>query len=562
MYTLLKTLQKFLTCLIVLSPFINAHAQNSAGITAAQWREDLRFLQKTVHERYSNLFYNITEKQFDSAVNEIDKKIGAVDDLQMRVEFVKLVALFRVGHTAVRQRAGTGIDLKPWVHNIPVKFSFFLDGVFIQNIDEKYKEAAGGRVVKIGNTDIKTALDRLHSVISFENEQGFKSMIQFYMNVPEILYALGIIENPSAVNITYARNSVEKKISIPAVNAPVQAVHGNVGDTKNWVDAYKGNNIPLWLKEPGRLRYFEYLPESKTVYVRHSAVQDEPGLTIRDFFEKVFRFIDSADVDKFILDIRANGGGNNYLNKPVITGIIQSRKINRKGHLFVITGKSTFSAAQNLTNELEKYTEVIFAGEPTSENVNFYGDTRTEILPNSQLNINLSWLWWQNLDPRDKRQWTAPELAADMSFQDYASGRDPVMELVLNYKESEPVETQITSLVTAGKKELALQKARDYLSDPVHRYFKNDLENKINAAGYNLINQQKFKEANQLLGINVELFPASANVYDSYAESFLKLSNKEEAVKYYKLAVSKDPDGVTGENARNMLKEIENKKGF
>ncbi len=30
-----------------------------------------------------------------------------------------------------------------------------------------------------------------------------------------------------------------------------------------------------------------------------------------------------------VLDVRLNGGGNNYLNKPVVTGIIESKKINQ-----------------------------------------------------------------------------------------------------------------------------------------------------------------------------------------------------------------------------------------
>jgi tetratricopeptide (TPR) repeat protein len=256
------------------------------------------------------------------------------------------------------------------------------------------------------------------------------------------------------------------------------------------------------------------------------------------------------------------GGGNNYLNKPVITGVIASKKINRKGHFFVITGKATFSAAQNLTNELEKYTEVIFAGEPTSENVNFYGDTKTEVLPNSGLNVNLSWLWWQNHDPRDKRKWTAPELAVDMSFDDYKNGRDPVVDYIMQYKEQDPIDKQLANLISNGKQQDALDLAKKYLEDPVHRYYREDTENKINNSGYVLMNQNKLKEANELLGLNVQLFPSSANAYDSYAESWWKLGNIQEAVKNYKIAISKDPGGPTGDNSRAMLKQIEEKKGF
>ncbi|MEO6611870.1 MAG: hypothetical protein ABIT05_09875 [Chitinophagaceae bacterium] len=558
--------KKFLLGLVCLAlPGIGLIAQQTPALSAAAWHNDLQYFRQLIHTKYSNLFYNVTAEQFDSAVSVIDKKIGELSDVQMNVEFAKLVAMFKVGHTAVRQRSGAGNEITPWVHPVPARFYLFSDGLYIKNIDQKYKEAAGGKVIKIGNTDAATVLEKIRPALAFENEQGFRNMIQYYLNLPEFLQALGIISEADKVAVTYQKDGVEKTIVLAAEALPANAGHGPDA-ANNWADAFEGartGNYPLWMKEPGKLRYFEYLKDSKTLYVKHSAVQDEPNESIADFFAKVFRFVDSNEVDKFILDIRLNGGGNNYLNKPVITGIIQSRKINRKGHLFIITGKATFSAAQNLTNELEKYSEAIFVGEPTSENVNFFGDTRTEILPNSKLNINLSWLWWQNLDPRDKRKWTAPQLAAELSSDDYKKGIDPAMNAIMAYKEEGSIDTQLRTLVQAGKYEEAVAAARQYINDPLHRYYKDDLENKINSLGYSLMNQNKFQEANKVLNMNVQLFPESANVYDSYAESCWKIGNKEEAIKNYKLAISKDPNGATGDNSRNMLKQLqEDKKGF
>ncbi len=540
-------------------------AQQSPVLSTTAWRNDLQYFQQLIHTKYSNLFYNVTAEQFDSAVGVIDKKIGKLSDVQMNVEFAKLVAMFKVGHTAVRQRAGTGNELIPWVHPVPLRFYLFSDGLYIKNIDQRYKEAAGGKVIRIGNTATAAVLEKIRPTLAFENEQGFRNMIQYYLNLPEFLQAVGIISETGKVPVTYEKDGVEKTIVLAAENLPANTGHGPDA-TNNWADAFEGagtGNYPLWMKEPGKLRYFEYLKDSRTLYVKHSAVQDEPNESIADFFAKVFRFVDSNDVDKFILDIRLNGGGNNYLNKPVITGIIQSRKINQKGHLFIITGKATFSAAQNLTNELEKYSEAIFVGEPTSENVNFFGDTRTEILPNSKLNINLSWLWWQNLDPRDKRQWTAPQLAAELSSDDYKKGIDPALNAIMNYKEEGSIDTQLRTLVQEGKYDEAVSAARQYINDPLHRYYKDDLENKINNFGYTLMNQNKFQEANKVLNMNVQLFPESANVYDSYAESCWKLGKKDEAIKNYKVAISKDTNGATGDNSRKMLKQLEeDKKGF
>ena len=65
----------------------------------------------------------------------------------MNVEFAKLVAMFKVGHTMVRQRADTGDNLTPWVHPVPVRFYLFSDGLYIKSIDSIYEQAAGGKVI-------------------------------------------------------------------------------------------------------------------------------------------------------------------------------------------------------------------------------------------------------------------------------------------------------------------------------------------------------------------------------------------------------------------------------
>jgi tetratricopeptide (TPR) repeat protein len=301
----------------------------------------------------------------------------------------------------------------------------------------------------------------------------------------------------------------------------------------------------------------EFLKDQKTLYVRHSVTLNDGDQTIEQYFNQVGEFIDKNPVEKLVLDVRMNGGGNNYLNKPIITNIIAAKKINQPGKFFCIIGRRTFSACQNLVNELSKYTEVTFVGEPTSENINFYGDTRTETLPNSRLGVNLSWLWWQNLDPRDKRPWMAPHLATALRFEDYQKGNDPAMEAIETARIEKDIEATLRNLVQQGKFDEATDIAKAYIQNPVHQYSKDDLESKINEYGYRMFEKKQFDTANKVLKMNIDLFPESANAYDSYAESFMRMGKNEEAIRYYEMAIAKDePKGVTAQNARKMLDQL------
>ena len=140
-----KTLLHAFVCPLLFIGFSPLSLQAQEKLSQAAWRSDLQYFQQLIHSKYSNLFYNVTEKQFDSAVVAIDKKIGNLSDVQMNVEFTKLVAMFKIGHTGVSQRLGTADNLTPWVHPVPAKFYLFSDGLYIRSIDPKYKEAVGGR---------------------------------------------------------------------------------------------------------------------------------------------------------------------------------------------------------------------------------------------------------------------------------------------------------------------------------------------------------------------------------------------------------------------------------
>lgn len=525
--------------------------------TATEWQADLRQLQQTVHTKYRNLFYNISGNDWDKAVDDLNNQIPKLNKEQVLAGFVKLVALFHIGHTqmntfGLHQQGNNGLSL----HRFPYQLYWFSDGLYFLQADSKYANAVPGKITRIGNMRTEAALEAVRPLVSYENEQGYRSNAVFYLAIPEFLLTQGITNTAEEVSITYTRNGKEETTVFKAVSDNRNFSMTGLETPQGWTNARTGGNTPLWLKEPSSFRYMEYLPQNKTLYVRHSVTLNDGDKTIAAFFNNMADFIDKNDVERLILDVRTNGGGNNTLNKPIITNIIKSTKINQKGKFFCVTGRRTFSAAQNLVNELDRYTEVIFVGEPTSENVNFYGDTKTETLQNSKLQASLSWLWWQNMDPRDKRKATYPALAVDMSFGDYQNNIDPVMNVINAYDKKGSIEDELRSFVEQGKFDEAVSKAADYLKDPLHRYFKNVLEAKINTYGYTLINQNKTENANKVFKMNIQLFPESANAYDSYAESFMLMGKKEDAVKYYEMAIAKDKEGVTADNSRRQIEKI------
>ena len=78
-------------------------------------------------------------------------------------------------------------------------------------------------------------------------------------------------------------------------------------------------------------------------------------------------------------------------------------------------------------------------------------------------------------------------------------------------------------------------------------------ENEMNQIGYQLMRKEKFEDALEVFKWNTEAFPKSFNTYDSYAEAFMELGQKEQAIKYYKKSVEMNPGN---NNGIDMLKKL------
>lgn len=524
-------------------------------ITSSQWQEDLRFLQNTVHKDYPFLFKKTTATKFDTAVEEFYTAIPQMQDHEVLVGFTKIIGMFKYGHTRVSFSEGP----VPY-QQLPLYTHNYKDGVYIHGAHKTYEALVGAKILEVEGKPIAEVLEAIYPVVPVENEQFFKAYGGIYLVIPEVLHAQGITETLKN-KITFKLEKEGKTFTTVVTAGEPKHGHLAYGEVKpdsDWVGARDQSESPYYLKNLEKIYYFEYLPNEKAVYVRHSQIQDEPSENIPAFYKRLFEFIDNNEVEKLVLDVRLNGGGNNYKNKPIVTGIIEHRKINQPGKFFVIIGRDTFSACQNLVNELDNYTNAIFVGEPTGENINFYGDNRRVELPNSKLPVYLSFAWWQDKPQWENADYTVPHLAMEPTFAQYSANEDPVLEAALNFSADnfiiDPM-GYLTRLFMDEKYELLATEAQRLVKDPAYKFF--NFEAEFNKAGYQMLGSGQFEGALYVFEMNTKLFPESANAWDSLAEGYWKSGDLVKAKEYYNKAINLNPKGATGDNARRMLIEME-----
>jgi tetratricopeptide (TPR) repeat protein len=384
-----------------------------------------------------------------------------------------------------------------------------------------------------------------------------------YLFNADLLKALGVISDTDGLNLEIERPDRSRRtITLRSRTVEKQTnwmewgeMYGPVPDLTTAFagrvsgDYRKGDAaLPLHLRM--RLPYwFEYLSDTKSVYFQFNFVEREWNHeTFEEFRTRLFSFIDTHEVEKFIIDLRYNSGGDGSLLDPFLHEIIKRDRINRKGSLFVLVGRKTFSAAVMLIGSLKRHTNAYFVGEPAGAPLNHRGEPQTYTLPHSKFLLQLSTLYYQVGGPQDRSEYFQVDVPYQSSSRDYFSGADPALELILR----NDLKSVCDALLAGGTRALgALREATEMQT--AYDWYSPFSETDMNATGYLLLRADRTEDAIRAFLLNAAAYPRSWNVWDSLAEAYVKAGNNTRAIESYKKSLALNPGNL---GAREMIAKL------
>lgn len=134
--------------------------------------------------------------------------------------------------------------------------------------------------------------------------------------------------------------------------------------------------------------------------------------------------------DQLAIDLRQNSGGDYTVGERWLIHPIRGlASINRRGHLFVLVGAVTFSAAMNNAAQFRSQTAALLVGQTIGEKPNSYAEPREMMLPNSHLTVRYSTRYYKFSE--GGANIIRPDREIIPSWADYKAGRDPVLDWVL-----------------------------------------------------------------------------------------------------------------------------------
>ncbi len=158
----------------------------------------------------------------------------------------------------------------------------------------------------------------------------------------------------------------------------------------------------------------------------------------------------------------------------------------------------------------------------------------------------------------------AEELKGPTGFnwQGYASAANYALQNKLNYetalKWADKAIAQNNSFATLSLKSNILNEmgktaeAEKIMNDVIV----NATENDLNQYGYQLLNQNKYDKAIEILILNTQRHPKSANTWDSLGEAYALKGDKKNAIINFKKSLASNPAANVKANSEKYLKQL------
>jgi C-terminal processing protease CtpA/Prc len=197
------------------------------------------------------------------------------------------------------------------------------------------------------------------------------------------------------------------------------------------VTTASGAPLPLHRQRTEDNYWFTVIEDARTLYLQYRRCRHGPE-PFGAFAERVFRQLDQGAVDRLVVDVRHNGGGDSAVDDALVSGLQGRAAWRAPGRLFCIIGPATYSSGLWTANDLRQLGAVL-VGSPTGGKPNSYGNVQTLTLPNSGIPVNYSTREFRIIQGDDPA-WLAPALPAEPTIDDVRAGRDPVLEAAIAFR--------------------------------------------------------------------------------------------------------------------------------
>lgn len=411
-------------------------AAGAADSTVQARQEDLAYLVSTLTENHPDFYANTTEQAVADKTAEIEAGLEAMSDFDFAIELSELAALAGDSHTMVS--VGGAI---PDCHLLVMVPDWYEGHWVLAGALTEYQDYIGQEIVSVAGHTMDELMQALEPMIAYDNAVRLRRQFGGMVYVTDILQHYGMItgEEERLPVVVRAADGTETTLDMKVYAASEYAAL----DPGSYVNASRFRAaVPV--TEPDSSVYYKLLDlGGGALYMQYSSCWEDPEHPMDEFAAEVEGKLKSGAYDKFIIDLRNNGGGSDGVLYP-ITYLAQQFIANGNA-AYVLAGEGTFSSALINTVQL-KDVGAVFVGTPTGGSVDHFGAVTAFELPNSGIRgqysnkfIDLG-SYYEAAKPYGVESFQ-PDIEVEQTFADYMAGVDTAVQDILD---NPPVRTELT----------------------------------------------------------------------------------------------------------------------
>jgi hypothetical protein len=395
-------------------------------------RSDLAFLLERLEAIHPNPFLDEGVDAFLERMAGIESRVDTMTDTEFLVAVMDLMGhRDRDGHSGAWALAQPGTLLHAW----PVWLWDFPDGLRVIAATEADRDLIGARLIGVGGTDVDTAKAAVEPLVPRDNPSTLRANLPLHLTVPEILDVLGLrATGDPGLTFELTDGSTRELATTPlAMPAFFEWVTGSYG-TEFPTGLPPDEDGPPHLRRRTEAFWLETLRDPAGIYAAYNRVLrvDATGFRVGQFAADIRAAAEAQPGLPVVIDMRNNPGGDNNTFGD-LRRAVEAVAHERPGRVSIIAGRSTFSAAGNFITDILVGPEgsgIRLVGEAPGGGLNIYGDVDVVTLPASGIVVLISNRYHERA-PGDDRLALTPDIPVEVTWDDYAAGRDPVLEAAL-----------------------------------------------------------------------------------------------------------------------------------
>ena len=285
-------------------------------------KEKIKDILNLIEERHIDMYFNISKEELDRYIDEIIEMYDINDDYSLYYYtnmIIKKIFGIYDSHTKLLFEKGD--------FYLPVRLKYINNKLYIIRTTKETKTLLYSEVKKIENIDINIIIEEIKSIVASSTEEYVTSQIELFLI-----------------------NGYKIK-SLPSIDSKLDEFNFTVNSDEKIIDMKltKDEGYLLPVNKP-KENYSYELKDDKIIIVYNKCREEYDGQMI-EFVNKIESESKKFGIEKFIIDIRGNQGGNSEIINPLIEFLKDKKTVTLVDEYVFSSGRFAILDLKNINSK-------------------------------------------------------------------------------------------------------------------------------------------------------------------------------------------------------------------